>query len=385
MSAYKRKASTSESQLVKQPRQSQSPRPTEVTSNDEPSSEERASISPEGITIAIFCALTYEAVAVKYTLEEEYECRPQGVGPKKYVYSYGRIAEHKVVIARPHQMGTVEAAHCATAVSQQFPNVRLALMVGIGAGIPSLPKHDIRLGDLAISIPRDGHPGVIQYDFVKYEQESVVLKGCLNKPPPILISADMSLQEDEMMQRRPLKRILRKITSNQMFARPIADDILFDEGFHHIDKGPNCSGCEAASEKEIVLRAPRPDHQPTIHRGLILSGNGVVKNPQDRRSLRRDQTDAICFEMEAAGIMDEIPCLIVRGICDYADTHKQDSWHHYAAAVAAAYCKALLRKVDSQEVEETTRLKELIKDIKDLRAGIDEICDRQRHVISQNI
>lgn len=385
MSAYKRKASTSESQLVKQPRRSQSPRPTEVTSNDEPSSEKRESISPESITIAIFCALAYEAVAVRSILEKEYECRPQGVGPKKYVYSYGKIAEHKVVIARPHQIGTIGAAHCATAVSQQFPNVRLALMVGIGAGIPSLPKHDIRLGDLAISIPRDGHPGVIQYDFVKYEQERVVPKGCLNKPPPILISADGSLQEDEIMERRPLERILRKITSNQKFARPDADDILFDEGFHHIDKGSDCSGCKAASGKEIVLRAPRQDHQPTIHWGLILSGNGVVKNPQDRRRLRRDQTDAICFETEAAGIMDEIPCLVVRGIYDYADTHKQDSWHYYAAAVAAAYCKALLRKVDSQELEGTTSLKELIGDIKDLKARVDEICDRQRHVISQKI
>ncbi|KAE8395978.1 hypothetical protein BDV23DRAFT_178045 [Aspergillus alliaceus] len=72
--------------------------------------------------------------------------------------------------------------------------------------------------------------------------------------------------------------------------------------------------------------------------------------------------------MEAAGIMDEIPCLVVRGICDYADTHKQDSWHYYAAAVAAAYCRALLCKVDSQEVEETRSMREVIKDMKGLIA-----------------
>jgi hypothetical protein len=62
-------------------------------------------------------------------------------------------------------------------------------MVGIGAGIPGLPKHDIRLGDLVVSIPRDGHPGVIQYDFVKYEHDKIILKGCLNKSPAILIMA----------------------------------------------------------------------------------------------------------------------------------------------------------------------------------------------------
>ncbi|KAB8255441.1 hypothetical protein BDV32DRAFT_130723 [Aspergillus pseudonomiae] len=340
-------------------------------------SEVYAEISPGDITIAIFCALAYEGVAVKYAQDEEYSCRLKGVGPKKYVYSFGRIANHKVVIARPHQMGTVEAAHCATAVNQHFPNVRLALMVGIGAGIPSLPKHDIRLGDLAISIPQDGHPGVIQYDFVKHEHDGDTPKGCLNKPPPILISADGSLQEDEMMERHPLKKILQKITSFPKFGRPDTDDILFDVNFHHINKGSDCKVCEASSEKKVVLRSPRPDHQPIIHRGLILSGNGVVKDSQRRDRLRRRYNDAICFEMEAASIMDEIPCLIVRGICDYADTHKQDIWHYYAAAVAAAYCKALLRKVDHQEVEETTSIKALITGVGKLAEEVNEIRDSQ--------
>ncbi|KAL3449175.1 nucleoside phosphorylase domain-containing protein [Aspergillus insuetus] len=235
------------------------------------------------------------------------------VGPTKYVYSFGRIDEHNVVIARPPDMGTVNAAHCAAVVSQQFPNVRLALMVGIGAGLSS-SKHDVRLGDLVVSNPRDGFSGVVQYDFVKREQEKDVLKGCLNKPPRILISADGKLQEDEMMERHPLRKTLGKLTNIPMFKRPVTEDILFDESFHHIKKGSSCN--------------------------------------------------AFCLEMEAAGIMDELPCLVVRGICDYADTHKNDDWHYYAAAVAAAYCKALLRKVDAQEVQEVTTIKQLI-DVKE--------------------
>jgi hypothetical protein len=66
--------------------------------------------------------------------------------------------------------------------------------------------------------------------------------------------------------------------------------------------------------------------------------------------------------MEAAGIMDEIPCLVVRGICDYADTHKQDGWHHYAAAVAAAYGKAILLKIYGQDVEETKSMKNTMEE-----------------------
>ncbi|KAH7020804.1 uncharacterized protein B0I36DRAFT_207200, partial [Microdochium trichocladiopsis] len=147
--------------------------------------------SPNNITVAIFCALVEESVAVRYTLDEEFTCKPSG--KQSYVYKYGRIGDHRVIIAEPVEMGAVNAAHCAAHVSQQFPNVRLALMVGIGAGIPS-NQLDIRLGDIAISVPRDDQPGVLQYDFGKYEDSGFARKGVLNKPPRVLLSAIHSLE-----------------------------------------------------------------------------------------------------------------------------------------------------------------------------------------------
>ncbi|KAL4947065.1 hypothetical protein BDW69DRAFT_128464 [Aspergillus filifer] len=354
----------------------------DMVEEEDSTSEHDTEIPAESITIAIFCALAYEAVAVRYTLDEEYSCRLERVGPTKYVYSLGRIGEHNVVIARPPDMGTVNAAHCAAAVSQQFPNVRLALMVGIGAGLPS-PKHDIRLGDLVVSNPRDGFSGVVQYDFVKREKEKDVLKGCLNKPPRILINADGKLQEDEMMERHPLRRALGKLTNIPKFKRPFTEDILFNENFHHVEKGSSCSKCDASNAKMVAHRPQRPDDNPTVHRGLILSGDGVIKSPEHRKHLQQDFPDALCLEMEAAGIMDELPCLVVRGICDYADTHKNDDWHYYAAAVAAAYCKVLLRKVDAQEVQEVTTMKQLMDGVKGLAEGIHQIQDTQR--ATQNV
>ena len=107
------------------------------------------------------------------------------------------------------------------------------------------------------------------------------------------------------------------------------------------------------------MERDKPGH-PVSHRGLILSGSGVVKNPEDQGCLRHGHDNAICYEIEAAGIMDEIPCLVVRGICDYADTHKQDRWHYYAAAVATTYSKAILFKVYSQDIEETRTIRETI-------------------------
>ena len=63
--------------------------------------------------------------------------------------------------------------------------------------------------------------------------------------------------------------------------------------------------------------------------------------------------DVNCFEMEAAGLMDNFPCPVIRVICDYADSHKNKRWQPYAAATAAAVAKALLGYIDKQEVIKT--------------------------------
>ncbi|KAJ4251405.1 hypothetical protein NW762_011387 [Fusarium torreyae] len=349
-------------------------------------------IPPEDITVAIFCALSIESVAVRYTLDERYESHPVITGQHNYVYNYGRIGDHNIVLARPHHMGPVKAAQCAATVAQQFPNVRFALMVGIGAGIPS-PKVDIRLGDVAVSMARDGHPGVIQYDYGKYEKDgSFTLKGWLDKPPGILVSADGSLEEDEEMDESPLRAILASITIKKGYARPTSADVLFEASFQHVNKGEDCSGCEASIEKKIEGRRPR-DENVKVHRGLILSGGGVIKNAIDRSELRRGNDNAICYEMEAAGIMDQIPCLVIRGICDYADTHKNDDWHRYAAAVAAAYAKAILTKIHVEDLKQTTSMKEVIdqferkvqevgNDIKELKQHAENSKeDKQRETI----
>ncbi|PWY95003.1 purine and uridine phosphorylase [Aspergillus sclerotioniger CBS 115572] len=311
-------------------------------------------IPSEAITVAIFCTLAFEAVAIKYIFDEEFTCHPTCIGPKNYIYSFGRIGNHNIILTRPHRIGPVKAAHCAATVRQQFPNVQFALSIGTGGGIPRPPRHDIRLGDIVIGIPGDNHPGILEYDFGKYEQDRFVLKACANKPPSILISADGSLEEDEIMERSPLSNVLKNLTARPKYARPGNKDILYDAVFHHINKGDDCSGCEASTERKHVSRPMRPHHQPYVHRGLILSGNGVVKDPQVRDRLRRGHDDAVCFEMEAAGIVDEIPCLVVRGICNYADTHKRDAWRYYAAAAAAAYGKVILRKIDGSDMRQSS-------------------------------
>jgi nucleoside phosphorylase len=57
----------------------------------------------------------------------------------------------------------------------------------------------------------------------------------------------------------------------------------------------------------------------------------------------------LCFEMEAAGLMNDFPCLVIRGICDYSDSHKNKDWQRYAAAIAAAEGKEILRFLNPGE------------------------------------
>ena len=75
----------------------------------------------------------------------------------------------------------------------------------------------------------------------------------------------------------------------------------------------------------VVARSARDRHDPVIHYGLIASGNQVIKHGGTRDKLGRE-LKILCFEMEAAGLMDNFPCLMIRGICDYADSHKGKEW-----------------------------------------------------------
>jgi nucleoside phosphorylase len=49
--------------------------------------------------------------------------------------------------------------------------------------------------------------------------------------------------------------------------------------------------------------------------------------------------------MEVVGLMNNFPYIVIRGICDYTDSHKNKEWQEHVAAVVAAFRKALLEYV----------------------------------------
>ena len=115
-------------------------------------------------------------------------------------------------------------------------------------------------------------------------------------------------------------------------------------------------------ESKLILRNARSatDDNPAVHYGLIASANQLMQNAQLRDKLSRER-DVLCFEMEAAGLMNHFPCLVIRGICDYSDTHKNLAWQGYAAMTAAAYANDVLSVIPPTDVAKTRTVEETIR------------------------
>lgn len=98
-----------------------------------------------------------------------------------------------------------------------------------------------------------------------------------------------------------------------------------------------------------------------IHYGTIASGDQVIKDAIKRDEISQRFGGVLCFEMEAAGLVNRFPCLVVRGICDYCDSHKNKDWQPFAAAAAAAWTKELLRNIAPVEVRESATISHVMQ------------------------
>jgi nucleoside phosphorylase len=305
-----------------------------------------STLSSKKFTVGWVCALPIELAAATEMLDEEYvSFRDED---DEDIYTFGRIADHNVVIAclPAGQVGTNSAAVVAIRLRLKFPSLRFGLLVGVGGGVPSQDA-DIRLGDVVISQPEKGRGGVIQYDFGKNTPDGFMPTNFLNTPPPILLSALTNLRANQFRQQSSLRRHLMNLRHIPEFALENAGpDHLFQASYRH--KGG--SDCRCCSEHRTIARLPRKRREIAIHYGTIASGNQVMRDGKLRDTISAKFGGVLCFEMEAAGLMNSFPCLVIRGICDYADSHKNKSWQPYASATAAACAKELLCLIPRAEV-----------------------------------
>ncbi|GJC85752.1 hypothetical protein ColLi_08590 [Colletotrichum liriopes] len=322
-------------------------------------------------TVGWICALPTEFDAAQAFLDEEHEGQPLVTPHDNNNYALGRIGNHNVVIAvlPDGEYGTNAAAAVARDMLHSFPNVRIGLMVGIGGGAPS-PKHDVRLGDVVVSSRDGGRGGVFQYDFGKALQGQDVSfehTDFLDQPPTVLRTAVSALKSrykrkghrlnaalDEALERWPRLR--------EDYSRPpLESDRLYRPGIIHPDSSDGCDSVCSGDPAHLIGRTERGKHSddPAIHYGLIASANQLMKDARIRDKLAKEK-GVLCFEMEAAGLMNHFPCLVIRGVCDYADSHKNKQWQGFAAMTAAAYAADILRQIPPNKVEAERRIGEVL-------------------------
>ncbi|RYP09549.1 hypothetical protein DL764_001234 [Monosporascus ibericus] len=335
-------------------------------------------------TVGWVCALPKERTAAIAMLDQRHADLSKPPNDHN-TYALGSIGNYNIVIAclPKGKIGTTPAATVAIQMINTFPSIKFGLMVGIGRGIP--PK--VRLGDVVVSVPVDEYPGVVQWDLGKAEQDDKFKRtGALNNPPTLLLTALANLESEHEMRGPKIPRYLDELKEKwprlvpKYLRSDSMKDVLFKAEYHHVSE--NCTGehitpdysdgdgdeeeecCKYCDKTQVVKRKPR---DMRVHYGLIASGNSVIKKSTLRDTLRRDLGGAVlCVEMEAAGLMDNFPCIVIRGICDYADSHKNKIWEEHAAAVAAAFAKELLGYVQSDEVDRERSAKEVISHVDDL-------------------
>ena len=305
--------------------------------------------------MAWLCAFPLsEAVAAWTMLDEEHEQLPQ-MDNDENTYTYGSINGHNIVIAcmPPGQPGKVSASRLVQSLPTSFPNLRIQLFVGIGGGIPCDPPtedatKDIHLGDVVVGWPDEtGASAVVQYDLIRNAGQVTERLSVMDKPNRRLLSALGKMLTDRVRGREFFSSHLKKFIQAGVrgFEHPGSEeDTLYQSDYEHAGS-TTCDDCDRA---KVVERDSRPD--PAFHQGTIASGDTAVKDAQLRDEIGRQCHGAKCVDMEAAGVIDQTHCLVIRGIADYADSHKNQMWQRYAAATAAAFARELLLTIQPSAV-----------------------------------
>ncbi|KAL6859274.1 purine and uridine phosphorylase [Trichoderma novae-zelandiae] len=348
-------------------------------------------------SVAIICAIATEYNAICHIFDDFWDEEGDQFGRAAgdlNTYTTGRIGKHNVVLVLLPRMGKSNAAAAAAGFRSSYNNIELALLVGVCGGVPRAGGYiedEILLGDVVIG------KTVVQYDFGRKYPSGFIRKATfednLSKAPKSIQGLLNTFETDRglgLLQSQTAQFLLQlqstgKGRNRRTLARyrypGTAKDRLFRSDYRHKHRGSRahlcdvCSsssdavceealnatceelGCEESScvnrerlqEREELEQSSQEEAQePAIHIGAVASGDTVLKSGEDRDMIAKKE-GVIAFEMEGAGIWEEIPCIIVKGVCDYADSHKNKRWQDFAAATAAAAAKALLHRYPKTE------------------------------------
>ncbi|KAL4758890.1 uncharacterized protein BDW70DRAFT_88924 [Aspergillus foveolatus] len=319
-------------------------------------------------TVAIICALTLEADAVEAVFDVTYDRLGRHYGKEPgdaNTYINGRIGNHNVVLCYLPRKGKGSAASVASSLQVSYRNIRLAFVVGICGGAPSIGEDQIYLGDVVIS------DSVVEYDYGRqypggFQRKTDVedTLGGLDRRLGTFLSGLKATRTIAEFGRRVSECLDTLQQSESRWSHPGVADVLYEAAYfhrHYANNGSNfCDGagkctsddiCEAALNKDcdelgcddthIVRRRAAGESVPSVYVRKVASADTVLKSGQHRDAIVHSESVA-AFEMEGAGVWNNLPCIIIKGVCDYADSHKNKLWQAYAAAAAASATKVFL-------------------------------------------
>ncbi|KAH7188143.1 ankyrin repeat protein [Fusarium flagelliforme] len=295
-------------------------------------------------TVGWVCALPIEAAAAKAALDRVHDNLSQEQNPgDSNSYILGSLRGHNVVVAYPNSKlsVTTSLADVVEQLHASYTSIRFHLMVGIAGGAPNT-KEDIRLGDVVVSKSTTGRPGIIQFD-----ENGDRTKDQLDRsrvPTPVLLAAAGKAETAAIFDESKMRLYISEITMTDpsTFVCPgLEQDVLFESNYDHVTTesgGDSCSHCDLA---KVQSRQHREAAGPIVHQGLMASSHHLRHHTATRDRLAHDH-GILCFDTDVPELRDAAQYLIIRGICDYSDSHKSKIWHAYAAAASAAYAKEVI-------------------------------------------
>ena len=255
------------------------------------------------------------------------------------------IGHHNVVLVHIPNVGKVAAATAAAYLRASFQGIQLALVVGICGATPIGEGENISFGDVVIS------KGLVQYDLGRLHNSKFEPKDSrdywdnLPRPSLEIRGALTKLQTEQGRNRLQNKTseylgILRYKLSSEVTFPEATEARLFKSTY---PRSPSeCTDDDGVCDMAIGVSCEQLPPNPVIHFGLVASGDTVMRSGEDRDGIAA-RDGVIAFEMEGVGAWEKFPhCLVIKGVCDYADSHKDKRWQGYAAATAAAATKGFL-------------------------------------------
>lgn len=292
-------------------------------------------------SIGFICPLFLELKAVLAALDERLPSKRIG-GTEYY---YGRLNGRKTVALHfpwgdtgpgPASTSALYLVHTHPSLEREGSH---CFLVGIAGGIWT-PSADVRLGDVVIATRT--------WD---WRSGKLTNNGFVSTKDPERAPLSLRSKLGKFLDRRHrLGQLIRdEITRMQERSDEVDSewnfpgcekDVLYSIEYEHI----GYEDCDECDRNQAQSRRPRADSLPRVHDGLIASGNIVLKDAISREALIKQR--ALGVEMEACGVPGNF--IVVRGISDYADSHKNDIWQPYAAATAAACTRLLIDCFDGR-------------------------------------